>query len=148
MVHLVRNSVGHGVETPEERQEKGKAPAGKITISLEENGESWVIRIADDGRGIDARVIAQIALEKGVVSEDELKDWDDNKICELIFAPGFSTKKEADAISGRGVGLDFVKTKLRELGGDVAIDSRPGEGTSFILTLPISGETTESALCC
>ena len=136
LTHLIRNAVDHGIEDVVDRLEAGKPVEGTLSMSAEHRAGRVVIRIADDGRGIDrVRVLAK-AIEKGLVpAEAQLTD---EEIDNLIFAPGFSTAATVSSISGRGVGMDVVRQNVKELGGRITIDNRPGEGTAFILTLPLT----------
>lgn len=136
MTHLIRNAVDHGIESPEERQAAGKDPEGTLTLSAEQKAGRIVIRIADDGRGIDRDKVLAKAIANGLVSaEAELSDED---IHQLIFAPGFSTAAQVSSISGRGVGMDVVKQNVKDLGGRITIESVPGKGTTFALALPLT----------
>lgn len=136
MTHLIRNAVDHGIESPEERQAAGKDPEGTLTLSAEQKAGRIVIRIADDGRGIDRDKVLAKAIANGLVGADaELSDED---IHQLIFAPGFSTAAQVSSISGRGVGMDVVKQNVKDLGGRITIESAPGKGTTFALALPLT----------
>ncbi len=136
MTHLIRNAVDHGIETPEERRAAGKDPEGTLTLSAEQKAGRIIIRIADDGRGIDRERVLAKAIANGLVApEAQLSDDDINQ---LIFAPGFSTAAQVSNISGRGVGMDVVKQNVKELGGRITIESTPGKGTSFSLALPLT----------
>ena len=136
MTHLIRNAVDHGIEPPDERQAAGKDPEGTLTLSAEQKAGRIVIRISDDGRGIDRDRVLAKAIANGLVSADaELSDED---IHQLIFAPGFSTAAQVSNISGRGVGMDVVKQNVKDLGGRITIESAPGKGTTFALALPLT----------
>ncbi len=136
MTHLIRNAVDHGIETPEERRAAGKDPEGTLTLSAEQKAGRIIIRIADDGRGIDRERVLAKAIANGLVTpEAQLSDED---IHQLIFAPGFSTAAQVSNISGRGVGMDVVKQNVKELGGRITIESVPGKGTTFSLALPLT----------
>lgn len=136
MTHLIRNAVDHGIETPEERRAAGKDPEGTLTLSAEQKAGRIIIRIADDGRGIDRERVLAKAIANGLVTpETQLSDED---IHQLIFAPGFSTAAQVSNISGRGVGMDVVKQNVKELGGRITIESVPGKGTTFSLALPLT----------
>ena len=136
MTHLIRNAVDHGIEPPEERRAAGKDPEGTLTLSAEQKAGRIIIRIADDGRGIDRERVLAKAIANGLVApEAQLSDDDINQ---LIFAPGFSTAAQVSNISGRGVGMDVVKQNVKELGGRITIESTPGKGTSFSLALPLT----------
>lgn len=136
LVHLVRNSLDHGLESPQERKKANKNPTGTLTLDARHQGGNVVISIADDGRGINRQVVKQKALERGIISEsDELTD---EQIDMLIFAPGFSTASTVSDVSGRGVGMDVVKRNIADLGGHVTISSSPGEGTVVTIHLPLT----------
>lgn len=136
LTHLIRNAVDHGIETTKERLAAGKSAEGTLVLSAEHRSGRILIRIADDGRGIDrARVFAK-AVEKGIVAPDAQMTKED--IDALIFAPGFSTAAEVTSVSGRGVGMDVVRQNVKELGGRITIESEEGKGTSFTLTLPLT----------
>jgi two-component system chemotaxis sensor kinase CheA len=138
MVHLVRNSLDHGLESPEERKEAGKPSQGKLEIAARHMGGNVVISVRDDGRGIDPQRVARKAAERGIIAEDAVADVDAQRASELLFAPGFSTAEEATDISGRGVGMDAVRTAMRELGGEVTLSSVTGEGTVAQIRLPLT----------
>lgn len=138
LLHLVRNAADHGIETPAEREEKGKDPCGEIRLSAAHAGNHIVIEIEDDGAGLDADALRQTAVEKGITTESEAEEMGDAEAYQLIFEPGFSTTEEASQVSGRGVGMDVVKTNLAELNGTIEIDSTPGEGTCFTMKLPLT----------
>lgn len=136
LTHLIRNAVDHGIEEPAERLAAGKSAEGTLWLSAEHRSGRIVIRIADDGKGIDrARVLAK-AVEKGLVAPDA--NMSAEEIDNLIFAPGFSTAQIVSNISGRGVGMDVVRQNVKDLGGRITIESEAGKGTSFILTLPLT----------
>ncbi|WP_343613419.1 chemotaxis protein CheA [Novosphingobium sp.] len=136
LTHLIRNAVDHGIEKPDERLAKGKSADGTLTLSAEHRSGHILIRISDDGAGIDhARVLAK-AIEKGIVTPDTALSREE--IESLIFAPGFSTATSITNVSGRGVGMDVVRQNVKELGGRITIDSTPGKGTTFTLTLPLT----------
>lgn len=136
LVHLVRNAIDHGIESLEDRIAAGKSETGTIKLDAYHKGGNIVIEIADDGKGIDPEVIAQKAIEKGVVSD--VNGMNDQQIFELIFEPGFSTAAEVSDISGRGVGMDVVRRNIKELGGRIDIDSKKGEGSVFKVHLPLT----------
>jgi two-component system chemotaxis sensor kinase CheA len=138
LIHLIRNSIGHGVELPEERKRKGKPEEGTITLSASSESDSVFITIRDDGAGIDPSRIKQKAIEKGLVSAQDASLLSDRDLIKLIFEPGFSTMDHVTNISGRGVGMDVVKKALDSIGGTVQVDSMVGEGTIFTLSLPSS----------
>ena len=138
MVHLIRNSADHGVETPAERIEKGKPAKGIVKLEARHEGNHIVILIEDDGAGIAVEKIKNKAIEKGILSEDESRLMSDKDAFNLIFAPGFSTAAKITNISGRGVGMDVVKTNIAKLNGVIDVESVEGEGTRFIIKLPIT----------
>lgn len=136
LTHMVRNSLDHGIETPEQRRAAGKPEVAEIILSAEHRHGRIVIQAMDDGRGIDRDRVRSKAIEKGLIAADS--NPSDEEIDNLIFAPGFSTAAEVTDVSGRGVGMDVVRTKIQNLGGRVIVQSRPGEGTRFVLTLPLT----------
>lgn len=136
LVHLVRNSVDHGIETPDEREANGKPRKGTVELNAFHQGGNIVIEITDDGKGIDKDVIFSKAVEKGIVSEND--SLSDEQIYDLIFAPGFSTAAVVSDVSGRGVGMDVVKRNIRELGGSIEIKSEQGVGSKIIIRLPLT----------
>lgn len=138
LVHLLRNSVDHGVETPEERSALGKPKKGQVTLIARHEGNNVIIEVIDDGRGLDANVIRKKALEKQLISQEELAGLDDESVLMFIFQPGFSTAKKVTDVSGRGVGLDVVKNKIEALSGSIQIESKVGEGTRFKIQLPLT----------
>ncbi len=138
LVHLVRNSLDHGLESPEARAAAGKPSTGKLQIAARHAGGSVVIEVRDDGHGIDPQVIARKALAAGLIDAETAADLDMRGAVELLFAPGFTTADTASDISGRGVGMDAVRTKIRELGGEVVIDSTLGSGTMAQIRLPLT----------
>lgn len=136
LLHLVRNSVDHGVELPEDRIAAGKNPVGTVTLAAKHAGAFINISIKDDGKGLDKNAIREKAVQKKLISpEDNLSD---SEIFNLIFQPGFSTAKQVTSVSGRGVGLDVVKKDLGTLGGTVTTESEPGKGTTFLLKIPLT----------
>jgi len=139
LVHLVRNAIDHGIETPDAREAAGKAPEGVVRLSASHRGNQVIIRIADDGRGMDPARLKQKAREKGIVTDAELATMDDRDALELIFRPGFSTAATVSEVSGRGVGMDVVKqTIVTRLKGVVDLDSTPGHGSTITLRLPLT----------
>lgn len=136
LTHLIRNAVDHGIEPTEERLAAGKQAEGTLSLSAEQRAGRVLIRVADDGRGIDrSRVLAK-ARERGLIAADATPS--DEEIDMLIFAPGFSTAQEVSNISGRGVGMDVVRQNVKDLGGRITIESTPGQGTAFVLALPLT----------
>ncbi|WP_062066986.1 chemotaxis protein CheA [Cellvibrio sp. OA-2007] len=138
LVHLVRNSVDHGIEFPDVREAAGKARIGQVVLSAEQEGDHILLSISDDGAGMDPVKLRNIAVEKGLFDEDAANRLSDTEAYNLIFAPGFSTKKEISDVSGRGVGMDVVKTKITQLNGTVEIKSELGKGTRFIIKVPLT----------
>ncbi len=138
LVHLIRNSVDHGIEDKEARKAVGKPERGTIRLSAEHEGNYIIISVIDDGKGMDPAVIKRKAVEKGVIDEKSAVSLSDKDALNLIFAPGFSTKDKATEISGRGVGMDVVKTNIQKLNGIIEINSNPGQGSSIILKLPLT----------
>lgn len=137
LVHLIRNAVDHGLESPEQRDATGKHKEGALVIRAEQQGNLLFLEVSDDGRGIDPEKIRKEAAKRGLYSNEELASFNDNQLRQLLFHSGFSTKEEVTSISGRGVGLDAVKTQVESMKGTVEIQSKPGQGTRFILTLPV-----------
>ena len=138
LVHLVRNSIDHGIESPEERKKVGKDPTGTITLSAEHEGNHIIITIEDDGKGIDPDIIKEKAISKGLISKEKAKELATNDAYNLIFLPGFSTAEVVTNISGRGVGMDVVKTNVTKLRGLINIESKVGKGTKIIIKLPLT----------
>ncbi len=138
LVHLVRNAVDHGVETVEGRREAGKPEKSQVELSARQEGDHILITIADDGRGMRPEVIRNKAVEKGLVTSEVANTLDENQCLELIFLPGFSTKEEISSVSGRGVGMDVVKTNIQKLNGSIQIHSEPAKGTTFAISLPLT----------
>ena len=138
LVHLVRNAVDHGIETPEEREAAGKPRRGKVVLSAAQEGDHILLRIEDDGKGMDADVLRRKAVEKGLMDEEAAARLDDKECYNLIFQAGFSTKEEISDVSGRGVGMDVVKTKIAQINGSVEIDSEKGRGSVINIKLPLT----------
>ena len=138
LVHLVRNSVDHGVEAPDVREKAGKPRAGTVTLSAEQEGDHILLSIVDDGAGMDPNVLRRKAVEKGLYDQDAADRLTDNECFNLIFAAGFSTKDQISDVSGRGVGMDVVKTKIGQLNGQINIMSEQGKGTSIIIKVPLT----------
>lgn len=138
LVHLVRNSVDHGIEKPETRIANGKNPVGTLILSAEHEGNNIIITIEDDGKGIDPEIIKAKVIEKGLISAEKAKDLSRQEILNLIFIPGFSTAEVVTNISGRGVGMDVVKTNITKLRGIINIESTVGVGTKIIIKLPLT----------
>jgi len=138
LVHLIRNSVDHGVETPEERMKKGKKPTGTITLAAEHEGNNIIITIEDDGKGIDTEIIKSKAVSKGLISEEKARELTKQEAFNLIFLPGFSTAAKVTNISGRGVGMDVVKTNVTKLRGIINVESEVNVRTKIIIKLPLT----------
>jgi two-component system, chemotaxis family, sensor kinase CheA len=138
LVHLVRNSCDHGVELPAEREAAGKQRAGTVTLSAEQVGDQIVLTIADDGKGMNAEVLRAKVVEKGLLDVDAAARLSERECFELIFLPGFSTKDQISDVSGRGVGMDVVKTRITQLNGAIEIDSRMGFGTTIRISVPLT----------
>lgn len=138
ILHLLRNSVDHGIETREERQKRNKKIRGTIKLAVRRTENHIVIDVEDDGKGIDIEQIRDIALTRGIIQQDDMEVLEDKDIINILFKPGFSTSTEVTGISGRGVGLNVVKTVTRELGGFVEVATEKEKGTRFSLTLPVT----------
>ena len=138
LVHLVRNSVDHGVEAPDVREAAGKPRQGTVTLSAEQEGDHILLSIEDDGAGMDPDVLRRKAVEKGLYDQDAADRLTDNECFNLIFAAGFSTKEQISDVSGRGVGMDVVKTRIGQLNGQIRISSEQGKGTSIIIKVPLT----------
>lgn len=138
LIHLIRNAVDHGVEPPLERQAAGKPAKSIVRLEARQEGDHIVLIIADDGRGMSAERIRAKAIEKGIISEEEANTLDERQSLNLIFLPGFSTKTQVSDVSGRGVGMDVVKTNIQKLNGSIEIRSEPGKGSVFLISLPLT----------
>lgn len=138
LIHLVRNSLDHGIESPEERIRKGKPEVAKLILRAKQEGDRVMIQVEDDGKGIDPQIIKRKAYEKGLISEEVLETLTDEEALNLIFLPGFSTKEQASELSGRGVGMDVVKTMVDRFQGNLSIFSEIDKGTTITLWLPLS----------
>ncbi len=138
LVHLVRNAVDHGIEMPDEREAKGKPRAGTVILAAEQEGDHILLSIEDDGAGMDPNVLRRKAVEKGMMDADAAARLDDKECYNLIFAAGFSTKEEISDVSGRGVGMDVVKTRISQLNGSVEIDSEHGKGSRLMIRVPLT----------
>ena len=138
LIHLLRNSIDHGIEIPEVRLEKGKKEKGRVNLNAYPDGNTVVIEVSDDGAGINVDKVKQKAIDKGLITAEQAREMDANKAAELIFAPGFSTADKVSDISGRGVGLDVVLTKIEALGGNVEIETEKDKGSRFIIRLPLT----------
>lgn len=138
LIHLIRNAVDHGVESPEERAQMGKPAKSLVRLEARQEGDHIVLIIADDGKGMSAERIRAKAIEKGLITEEDANTLDERQSLGLIFLPGFSTKSQISDVSGRGVGMDVVKTNIQKLNGSVDIRSEPGKGSVFIISLPLT----------
>ncbi|WP_207261009.1 chemotaxis protein CheA [Desulfovibrio sp. Huiquan2017] len=138
LVHLVRNAVDHGLEDEETRIAQGKKPKGHVWLRAYHKGNSVAIEVEDDGRGMDPEKLRQVAVRKGIISQEEANAMDDREALDLIFAPGFSSAEKVTDISGRGVGMDVVKTNIKNLKGSVNTQSEVGKGSKLTLTLPLT----------
>ncbi len=146
LVHLIRNSVDHGLEHGEERLNAGKSETGHLWLRASHAGNSVIIEVEDDGNGMDPEKIKARSIEKEIISQEESEKLDDREAIELIFAPGFSTAEEVSDVSGRGVGMDVVKDNIKDLNGSVAIESEMGKGTKITVTLPLTLAIIEALL--
>ncbi len=146
MVHLVRNAVDHGAETPEVRLAAGKSETATIEITALQQGDHVTIKIQDDGKGIDANVIRNIAIQRGLIDETKASALSDKEIIQFILEPGFSTAKKVTDISGRGVGMDVVKKAVESVKGQIFIETRQGKGSVFVLNLPLALAITRALL--
>lgn len=138
LVHLVRNSVDHGIEAPDVREQAGKPRVGRVTLSAEQEGDHILLVIEDDGAGMDPEKLRQKAVEKGVYDQDAADRLTDNECFNLIFAAGFSTKDQISDVSGRGVGMDVVKTKIGQLNGQISVESQLGKGSRIVIKVPLT----------
>lgn len=138
LMHLLRNSADHGLESAEVRLERGKPEVGSIYLDAYQDGNNVVIEVRDDGNGIDVEAVKEKALSKGTITPEQAESMSDKDIIDLLFKPSFSTAKQVSDISGRGVGLDVVKSKIESLSGEVEVKTKLGEGTTFIIRLPLT----------
>ncbi len=138
LIHLVRNAVDHGLESPDQRQAAGKPRAGTVTLAASHRGNSVVITVADDGRGIDRERVRRKAVSRGLIDDDASLRLDERQLIAFIWHPGFSTAESVTDISGRGVGMDIVKTRIESLNGTVDVRTSPGLGTTFVVRLPLT----------
>jgi len=136
LMHIIRNAIDHGIESPEQRLEQGKTPQGNITIEAYQKGNSVVLDVSDDGKGVDVEKIRQVAVQRGLIQPNDVVDRE--RAIELMFTAGFSTAASVSGISGRGVGLDVVKKNLQDLKGSIDVISEVGRGSTFRITLPIT----------
>ena len=146
LIHLIRNAMDHGLESPDERVAAGKSRVGTLVLAAVHEGNQIIISIKDDGRGIDTDRVGRKAVEKGLLTEEQLAAMSQREMFDLIFLPGFSTKEKATDLSGRGVGMDVVKTNIKKLNGLIEIKSERGQGSEFILRLPLTLAIIQSLL--
>ena len=138
IIHLIRNAVDHGVESPQERLAAGKPEKSQVRLEARQEGDHIVLLVADDGKGMNAERLRAKALEKGLITDEEANTMDERQSLALVFLPGFSTKDVASDVSGRGVGMDVVKTNIQKLNGNIDIRSEVGKGTTFVISLPLT----------
>jgi two-component system chemotaxis sensor kinase CheA len=146
LIHLIRNAMDHGLETPDERIAAGKSRGGTLVLAAVHEGNQIIISIKDDGRGIDTERVGRKAIEKGLITEEQFASMGQREIFDLLFLPGFSTKEKTTDLSGRGVGMDVVKTNIKKLNGLIEIKSTKGLGSEFILRLPLTLAIIQSLL--
>ena len=146
IMHLLRNAVDHGIESPEERKAKNKPQVGKIMLSAYQEGSQVVVEVTDDGAGININKVKERAVSKDIISKDRIDDMVDEQVYQLLFTPGFSTKEDVSETSGRGVGLDVVRDNIAKLKGMVEVRSKEDDSTSFIMRVPLTLAITESLL--
>jgi chemotaxis protein histidine kinase CheA len=146
LLHMVRNSADHGIETPAERKAAGKAEEAQIRIQAEQQGSRILIRVTDDGKGIDPERVRKKAVERGLIKEEESLQLSKEEILKFIFRAGFSTAEVVTETSGRGVGMDVVRTNVMRLGGSIHLDSEVGRGTIFTMQMPLSAAVQEVLL--
>lgn len=137
LVHLIRNGIDHGIETPEQRVKNGKKKQGQMQLKAYEDAENIIVEILDDGNGIDPERLKVKALEKGLYTSEQLEKMSESRILGMIFESGFSTASQVTDLSGRGVGMDMVRSSVEEIGGKILIDSKPGKGSKFVMILPV-----------
>ncbi|MDE5596327.1 MAG: chemotaxis protein CheA, partial [Lachnospiraceae bacterium] len=138
LMHLLRNSADHGLESPELRKERGKPEVGSIFLDAYQDGNNVVIEVRDDGNGIDTESVKNKAIERGVITPEQAEMMNEKEIIDLLFNAGFSTAKTVSDVSGRGVGLDVVKSKIEALSGEVEVKTKLGEGSTWIIRLPLT----------
>ncbi len=138
LVHLVRNSVDHGIESPEDRVAAGKPREGRVVLTASQEGDHIMLSIKDDGKGMNADNLRRIVVEKGLMDEESALRLDNKECYNLIFMPGFSTKQEISDVSGRGVGMDVVKTRISQMNGVVEVDSEEGVGSTITIKVPLT----------
>lgn len=138
LIHIIRNSIDHGIETPENRKNQGKLKEGNVILKAYPDGNNVVIEVIDDGKGIDVEAVKNKAIEKGLITTGEAEIFSEEEIKTLLFQPGFSTSEEISDVSGRGVGLDVVKSKIESINGSIEIDSQINMGTKFTIRIPLT----------
>ncbi|NMB27909.1 MAG: chemotaxis protein CheA, partial [Tissierellia bacterium] len=138
LIHIIRNSIDHGIETPEERVKYGKSKEGTVELKAYADGNNVVIEVVDDGRGINVNEIKKKAIEKEIINRQEIELLSEEEVFTLLFTPGFSTSEEVSDVSGRGVGLDVVKSKIEAINGSIEMDSEVNKGTRFIIRIPLT----------
>ncbi len=138
VMHLLRNAIDHGIEPPELREQRGKTPTGRLALEIEQRGNEIVVRVRDDGKGIDTNALKHKALNAGIISAQDADSMSEDDIRSLIFHPGLSTAAQVTAISGRGIGMDIVRDRVESLRGRVSVSSVPGQGTTVSLNMPVS----------
>jgi two-component system, chemotaxis family, sensor kinase CheA len=143
MLHVLRNAIDHGIESREARRASGKPPVATIQLRAARDGDRVVIEISDDGAGIDVHRVRQVAMSRGLATEEDLRSMSEAQVIDLVFAPGFSTASTITEISGRGVGMDAVRIAVERVGGRVSIHSRAGQGTTVSIALPFSVMMTQ-----
>ncbi|MDQ3810126.1 MAG: chemotaxis protein CheA, partial [Chloroflexota bacterium] len=146
LVHLIRNAVDHGLETAEERLALGKPASGRLSLRAEHADSFILISLEDDGRGIDVDAVKRKAVERGAISHEQAERMSEREACELIFAPGLSTARQVSDVSGRGVGMDIVRANVEKINGSVEVQTRRGQGTRFIVRLPLTLAIVQSLL--
>ncbi len=146
LMHMIRNSVDHGLENGEERIREGKSPIGKITLEAANSGNYVILKVSDDGRGINVDNISEMAVKKGIVSKEQILYLSEKEKLNFIFLPGFSTAEEVSDISGRGVGMDVVKKNIESLHGKIEIETKKGKGTTIFIKLPLTLTITRALL--
>jgi two-component system chemotaxis sensor kinase CheA len=148
LIHLLRNALDHGVETPDERRRLGKAETGTLLLRARHDGGKVLLTLEDDGRGIDPQLLKETAIRKEFLDRREADLWSDPQLCELVFMSGFSTRPMVTDVSGRGMGLDVVRTNVEKLKGQVQVTSELGKGTRFVISLPLTLATIQALLVC
>ncbi len=138
LLHVIRNAIDHGIETPQERENKNKPRKGTITLTISKTKDNFLIQVEDDGKGIKSELLKQKAVEKGILTQEEAKKITPEDALMLIFSPGFSTAKEITKTSGRGMGMNIIKKKIEALGGNITLSSQEGVGSRFVFHLPLS----------